>query len=455
MAENAAAAVELTEADKKATLNKVVFSSFLGNFIEWFDYASYSYLATVIALVFFPATDHAVAVMLTFVVFAISYLVRPIGAFFWGSFGDKHGRKEALAISILLMSGSTFLIGCLPSYAMVGLLSPILLLLLRMTQAFSAAGEYAGASTFIAEYAPTDHRGFYCSMVPASTAVGLLIGSFFATGMYAIWGADSWFVVTWGWRIPFWLAGPLGYITHYIRSRLEDSPVYEKMLADMESHGEGQADMHPIKTLFTKYPKVTLIAFGTAIMNAIGFYAVLTFMPNYLETVLGYDPASASLITNIVLIVYIVFIFISGRLSDKFGRKKLLTAAAAGFVILTLPCYLMMGTMQFGVILAAELIMAFLLTLNDGTLASYLSETFPTEVRFTGFATTFNFANGFFGGSISAISLALVNATGSQLAPAFYFIFMSIIALVCIRLSKEYTGVHLDDIGAMHQDAVN
>ena len=218
-----------SEEEKHRILKKVTFSSFLGNFIEWFDYASYSYLATVIALVFFPDTDRTVAVMSTFAVFALSFLVRPIGAIFWGNMGDKKGRKWALSISILLMSGATFLIGCLPGYAVLGIGAPLLLLLLRMVQSFSAAGEYAGAATFIAEYAPKNHRGFYCSMVPASTAAGLLVGSLLATFMFNVWGADSAFVVDWGWRIPFLLALPLGYITHYSRTHLEDSPVYEQM----------------------------------------------------------------------------------------------------------------------------------------------------------------------------------------------------------------------------------
>lgn len=175
---------EATEAEKHAVLRKVTGSSFLGNFIEWFDYASYSYLATVIAMVFFPAEDRAVAVMSTFGVFALSFLVRPVGAIFWGNMGDKKGRKWALSVSILLMSGATFLIGCLPGYAVIGVGAPLLLLLLRMVQSFSAAGEYAGAATFIAEYAPHNHRGFYCSMVPASTATGLLVGSLLATFMF-------------------------------------------------------------------------------------------------------------------------------------------------------------------------------------------------------------------------------------------------------------------------------
>ena len=139
--------VDLTEAEKHKTLKKVVFSSFLGNFIEWFDYASYSYLATVIALVFFPGEDKMVSTMMTFGVFALAFLVRPIGAIFWGNMGDKKGRKWALSISILMMSGATFLIGCLPGYAVIGVGAPLLLLLMRMVQSFSASGEYAPRSS--------------------------------------------------------------------------------------------------------------------------------------------------------------------------------------------------------------------------------------------------------------------------------------------------------------------
>ena len=434
-----------TEEEKHKTLKRVVGSSFLGNFIEWFDYASYSYLATVIALVFFPGEDRTVAVMSTFGVFALSFLVRPIGALFWGNMGDKKGRKWALSISILLMSGATFLIGCLPTYAMIGVGAPLLLLLLRMVQSFSAAGEYAGAATFIAEYAPTNHRGFYCSMVPASTAAGLLVGSLFATAMFNIWGADSQFVTEWGWRIPFWLAGPLGYITHYIREHLEDSPVYEQMQNDLKAKGLKGEDK-PMRTLFKKHFKRLVISFGACVLNAVGFYAVLTYLPNYLETTLNYDPASASIITNIVLVVYIGFIFLSGRISDRLGRKKMLIAACVGFIVLTVPAFMLLSTMNFVIILVVELVMCLLLTINDGTLSSYLNETFPTDVRYSGFALSFNLANAIFGGSASYISFWLISMTGNNIAPAFYMVFIAVIALVAMVLSHEHTGRDLTEV---------
>ena len=435
---------EATEAEKHAVLRKVTGSSFLGNFIEWFDYASYSYLATVIAMVFFPAEDRAVAVMSTFGVFALSFLVRPIGAIFWGNMGDKKGRKWALSVSILLMSGATFLIGCLPGYAVIGVGAPLLLLLLRMVQSFSAAGEYAGAATFIAEYAPHNHRGFYCSMVPASTATGLLVGSLLATFMFTVWGADSAFVVDWGWRIPFWLALPLGYITHYIRTHLEDSPVYAQMQERMKEMGEKVE--HPIRTLFTKRLRVLLISFGACVLNAVGFYAVLTYLPNYLETTLNYPPSDASTITTIVLVVYIAFIFLSGRVSDKVGRKKMLIGACVGFILFTVPAFMLLGTMNFWVILIVELFMCLLLTINDGTLASYLTETFPTDVRYSGFALSFNLANAIFGGSASFISFWLIDLTGNAIAPAWYMVAIAVVAFVAMCMTHDHSGKKLDDV---------
>ena len=161
-----------------------------------FDYASYSYFATTIALVFFPTDNHTVAMLQTFGVFALSFILRPIGALFWGSYGDKKGRKAALAHSIMFMSGASFLIGCLPSYSVIGVGAPILLLLLRMVQGFSASGEYAGAATFLGEYAPTSKRGIYCSLIPASTAIGLLAGSTLATLMTANMNSSA--MVGWG-----------------------------------------------------------------------------------------------------------------------------------------------------------------------------------------------------------------------------------------------------------------
>jgi len=382
------------QTEEQAVVRKVAVSSFLGNFIEWFDYASYSYFATTIALAFFPTDNHTVAMLQTFGVFALSFILRPIGALFWGSYGDKKGRKAALAHSIMFMSGASFLIGCLPSYSVIGVGAPILLLLLRMVQGFSASGEYAGAATFLGEYAPTSKRGIYCSLIPASTAIGLLAGSTLATLMAANMNSSA--MVGWGWRVPFLLAGPLGLIVLYIRAKLADSPVYQSMNDALESKGAASAD--------------------------------------------GQIAAKSG------MFAYVFMVFGIGHISDKFGRKKVLIGACVAFIVLTVPAFLILNTSQFWPVLLVELAMCATLTANDGTLSSYLTETFPTSVRFTGFAFSFNLANAIFGGTASFIATGLIALTGSSIAPAWYMVGVADIALVAMILSHENTDKDLNHI---------
>lgn len=441
------------QTEEQAMVRKVAVSSFLGNFIEWFDYASYSYFATTIALVFFPTDNHTVAMLQTFGVFALSFILRPIGALFWGSYGDKKGRKTALAHSIMFMSGASFLIGCLPSYSVIGVGAPILLLLLRMVQGFSASGEYAGAATFLGEYAPTSKRGIYCSLIPASTAIGLLAGSTLATLMTANMNSSA--MVGWGWRVPFLLAGPLGLIVLYIRTKLSDSPVYQSMNDALESKSAASADgqvvsksgmFAPLAELFHNHLKALIISFGACVLNAVGFYTVLTYLPTYLSDTVGMDAPQSGTITTICLVAYVFMVFGMGHISDKFGRKKVLIGACVAFIVLTVPAFLILNTSQFWPVLLVELAMCATLTANDGTLSSYLTETFPTSVRFTGFAFSFNLANAIFGGTASFIATVLIALTGSSIAPAWYMVGVAAIALVAMILSHENTDKDLNHI---------
>jgi MFS transporter, MHS family, proline/betaine transporter len=208
-------------------LRQVVTASFIGNFVEWFDYAVYGYLATVIARVFFPESSTSTGLLATFAVFAISFVIRPVGGLVWGHFGDKIGRRNALSLSIVIMSAATFCVGLIPGFHQIGYAAPVLLLIIRMVQGFSASGEYAGASAFLAEYAPDRRRGLLTSVVPASTAAGLLFGSLLAALLTAVLSTDQ--LNGWGWRLPFLLAAPLGLIGRYIRLRLEDTPKFHEL----------------------------------------------------------------------------------------------------------------------------------------------------------------------------------------------------------------------------------
>lgn len=435
----AAAAADLSP-DPKATpavLRKVLTASFIGNFVEWFDYASYGYFATVIATVFFPEIAPSAALMATFAVFAISFIIRPLGGIVWGSIGDRIGRRTALSWSILIMSGATTLIALLPSYGQVGLLAPVLLLVVRMVQGFSASGEYAGATSFLAEYAPPSKRGFYTSMVPASTAAGLLAGSLMSALLFSQLNDAQ--LHGWGWRLPFLLAFPLGLVGLYIRLKLEDTPKFRELEA--QHHVEAT----PVKELFTTYRKPIIRAFGVTCLNAVGFYLILSYMPTYLITEMGMDESSALLANSISLFAYIFLIFLMGILSDRFGRKTALITASLLFMALTVPLFNMLDGASFGMIVLIQVIFGALLTVNDGTLPCFLSEIFPTRVRYSGFAFSFNTANALFGGTAPFIATWLISATGSKVAPAWFLVAAAAVALVAMLGSRETAGKPLED----------
>ena len=420
-----------------AVLRKVLTASFIGNFVEWFDYASYGYFATVIAAVFFPEIAPQAALLATFAVFALSFVIRPIGGIVWGSIGDRIGRKTALSWSILIMSGATTVIALLPSYHQIGMLAPVLLLLVRMVQGFSASGEYAGATSFLAEYAPPAKRGFYTSMVPASTAAGLLAGSLMSALLFS--QLETAQLHGWGWRLPFLLAFPLGLVGLYIRLKLEDTPKFRELEA--KHHVEAT----PTRELFTTYRKPIIRAFAVTCLNAVGFYLILSYMPTYLITEMGMEESASFLANSIALFAYIFLIFLMGLLSDRFGRKTALIAASVLFIVLTVPLFGMLEGASFAMIVLIQVIFGALLTVNDGTLPCFLTEIFPTRVRYSGFAFSFNTANALFGGTAPFVATWLISATGSKTAPAWYLVAAAVVALVAMLAARETAGKPLEE----------
>lgn len=413
----------------KKERRKVIVASFIGNFVEWFDYGAYSYLAVVIAAVFFPSDNLAEGLIWTFALFAVSFLVRPFGGFIWGHIGDRVGRRNALAWSILLMTFATVCIGLLPGALQIGVWAPALLLLFRMLQGFSASGEYAGASAYLVEYAPDGKRGMYAAVVPGSTAAGLLFGSLMATLLTGTLSDVQ--MESWGWRLPFLLAAPLGLIGVYIRRKLEDSPVFQEMSQDDE------IVKAPVLALFRDHWRTLVRATAAVLLNAVGFYVILTYMPTYLSQTVGIDPTLANISTTVSLFTYIGFIFLTGHLSDRFGRRKVLMSASVLFTLFTVPAFMLLGTGNLVIIVLVQILLGAMLTLNDGSLASFLAENFPTRVRYTGFAVSFNVGNALFGGTAPAIATMLIVTTGSAIAPGWYLVGAAIIALIAVALSPE------------------
>ncbi|PFG40115.1 MHS family proline/betaine transporter-like MFS transporter [Georgenia soli] len=412
-----------------AARRRVVTASFIGNFVEWFDYAVYGYLAATISMVFFPTADPQAALLSTFALFAISFLVRPLGGFFWGHLGDRIGRRTALSLSILIMSAATFCIALIPGYASIGLWAPALLLVARLVQGFSASGEYAGASAFLVEYAPANRRGIYAAVVPASTAAGLLLGSLIATLLTATLSAEE--MQSWGWRLPFLLAAPMGLIGRYIRNKLEDTPAFRELAED-------DTVVHPpMKSLFVHHWRPLVRAAGVVLLNAVGFYVILSYMPTYLSVELGLDTTRSYIATTVALATYIGFIFLTGSLSDRFGRKRVLISASVAFLLFTVPAFALLDSGSFVTVLLVQVALGAMLTLNDGTLPSFLAEMFPTRVRYSGFAVSFNLSNALFGGTAPFVATLLIGATGTDLAPAWYLMAAAAVALVCVCLAPE------------------
>ncbi|MES2869131.1 MAG: MFS transporter [Pseudomonadota bacterium] len=435
------AAQHIERVSERKALRRAATASFMGNFVEWFDYAAYGYLATVIALTFFPQTDAATGLLATFAVFALSFIVRPIGGLIWGHFGDKYGRRSALSWSILIMTVSTFCIGILPGYNHIGLWAPALLLVIRMVQGFSASGEYAGASAFLAEYAPEGKRGFYTSIVPASTAAGLLFGALFVAGLHALMTTEN--LHDWGWRLPFLLAAPFGLVGRYIRMSLQDSPKFLEMEQRLEA--KECATHAPIRELLTVHRRAVMIGVGVTCLNAVAFYLLLSYMPTYLSTEMGMSESDSFIASTVSLATYIGLIFLMGKLSDRFGRKTMLVTASVLFLALTFPLFGMLGNPSLVVILMIQIAFGAILAMNDGTLPCFLAEIFPTRVRFSGFAFSFNIANALFGGTAPFIATWLIQMTGNKMAPAWYLLAAAAVALVAMLASRETAHKALQD----------
>ena len=263
----------------QATLRRAIAASALGNATEWFDYGIYAYGVTYISAALFPGNVDD-AVLFALATFAISFLVRPLGGLFWGPLGDRMGRKSVLALTILMMSGATLAVGLIPSYASIGFWAPTLLILLRMVQGFSTGGEYGGAATFMAEYAPDDRRGFYGSFLEFGTLAGFSFGALLMLGFSLLLGDDA--MHQWGWRVPFLVAAPMGLIGMYLRARMEDTPIFRE-----DGHASGKAETPRLAQLLARHWRPMLVVGGLVVALNVVNYTLLSYMPTYLQRRIG------------------------------------------------------------------------------------------------------------------------------------------------------------------------
>ncbi|MEB6377869.1 MFS transporter [Leclercia adecarboxylata] len=416
-------------------LRKVLLATGVGHFVEWFDFGLYGTLAALIGMNFFQAGDPVMALLSSFAVFGAGFVMRPLGGLFFGSLGDRIGRRRVLATVILLTSGATFLIGLLPTWSQVGLLAPALLVLVRLVQGFAAGGESAGATTFLAEYAPADRRGYFTSWIDNFGFLAFVAASGLVLLLTAALGEAA--MNDWGWRIPFLLAGPLGWIGLYLRTHLEDSPEF---LALQKSH---KTEAAPLHTALATERRALSFCIGFVVIKAVGHWLLQAFIPGYLTTTLRYPTQQAYLITTLGLLAVAVMVPLMGCLSDRFGRRPLMLAGCIGFVLLTWPAMQVMaqGDVRSG--LLAMLLLGICIAAFDGASSAAMAELFPTRIRYGSIAIGYNLAVAFFGGITPWFSTYLIVESGNPLSPALFVMAAALITFLTVLGAKETAGLPL------------
>lgn len=410
-------------------MKKIILSGMLGNGLEWYDYALYAYMTLIISKLFFPAGDEAAHLLATLGIFAVGFVARPFGGVLFGWVGDRFGRRVALVTSIFMMAVPTGCIGLLPTYAQVGIAAPILLTLIRILQGLSLGGAFCGAMTFLVEHAPQDKRGLIGSASIASICLGFLLGSLVAMLVRAPLTEAQY--ESWGWRIPFLLGVIIGLVGLYIREHCEESPVYAR------AKQEGALSNRPVRDALAQEWKHMAQAVGIYMAVTMPFYMVSAFFITFTEHTLGRPAEEALLLNTINMLILLVFAPLSAWLSDRIGRRKLLIPGALAFLVFSYPLFLLMQQPGFLPILLAQAAFAALVGLYTGPVPTVLVEIFPTRVRYTGMALSYNVSAALFGGTAPMVCQWLLNETGSHYAIAAYVMLCAAVSLLALIFYRE------------------
>ncbi|HEY0091106.1 MAG TPA: MFS transporter [Flavobacterium sp.] len=463
---------------------KVISASSMGTLIEWYDFYIFGSLAVVISTKFFPSDNPTAAFLSTLATFAAGFVVRPFGALFFGRLGDLIGRKYTFMVTLLLMGGATFLIGCIPSFESIGYLAPILVLILRLLQGLALGGEYGGAATYVAEHAPKGQRGYWTSWIQTTATAGLFVS------LMVILLTRSWLSAedfdAWGWRVPFWVSLIMVFISYIIRKKMDESPVFAKAKA------EGKTSTNPLKESFgNKYNlKFVLLAlFGATMGQGVIWYTGQFYAMSFMKTVMNIDSSQVDLLLGIALLFGTPFFVFFGWLSDKIGRKSIMMTGMLLAILLYRPIYKTMyetvnvanktelisestsmseakdlpngsresvitvnkkyndgttlkesQTLKFvdgvgkkelsttvfinnkdqWVLIFLVFIQVLFVTMVYGPIAAFLVEMFPLRIRYTSMSLPYHIGNGIFGGLLPAISTYLVTNAKDSGNAEFY-----------------------------------
>lgn len=412
------------EAHKRALI-----AGSIGNFIEWYEFAVYGFLATVIAKNFFQLEEEAglTSLILTYASFAVAFFFRPLGAVIFGRLGDRIGRKPTLIVVLILMTLATAAIGVVPVYASIGIAAPLLITLLRILQGLFAGGEYGGAVSLMTEFAPRGKRGLYGAWQSFTVALGLLAGAGIVALLSALLTPQA--LHDWGWRIPFFLALPMGAVALWLRVSMEETPSFVKQQTE------------PVAVRARAGDTLKAIAAGIArvmVWSAAG-YTYLVIMPAYLQSALHTGFNQALLIAVISNVGFALTIIPAGIVSDRIGRRKVMVIATLLLLILALPLLnlLQAGSSTLAVKALCVLIAGGLVGMLAGPGPAMLSEMFPTRVRYTGLGLAYSLSNAIFSGCAGLIITGLIKETGNLDIPAYYVMATAVVSLFALMTLRK------------------
>jgi MHS family proline/betaine transporter-like MFS transporter len=408
----------------KGTVKAIVAGS-IGNVVEWVDWSIYGLAAPFIAAQFFPKSSSVTGLLQTYGVFAIGFLARPIGSMIIGPYGDKHGRNKALALSILLMGGGTGLIGILPTYATLGFLAPILLIVLRLAQGLALGGEWGAASAFIYEISPRNRRAFITSFRPCGTGMGFFLGSGFIALVTMIFSPAT--LQSWGWRVPFILAFLTAVLGLYIRLQVQESPEFLKAKEAKETSEKPLVD----SMKYDKRGMIVVFGFGM-IWNSV-FYVLYTFMPVHLKAALSIPYSDAMKMTVQATLLYTLLVPFFGWVADHVDKKLLLSISTLGLTLFAYPGFRLIGIGNHLVALLAFLAFTLLMGVFGGVAQVTLAEQFPTGTRNTAMGVSYALHNTLFGGTAPLTVAWLTSALHDSLAPSYYMIACSFLGFLAVR----------------------
>jgi MHS family alpha-ketoglutarate permease-like MFS transporter len=408
-----------------------IFGGSLGNLVEWYDWYVYSAFTLYFAPVFFPTDDTTAQLLNAAAIFAVGFLMRPLGAWIMGVYADRHGRKAGLTLSVALMGGGSLLIAVIPGYSMIGAGAPLLLLVARLMQGLSVGGEYGASATYLSEMAQRDHRGFFSSFQYVTLIAGQLLALCVLLVLQRLLPEPA--LEAWGWRIPFAIGGLLAISVFFLRRGLQETPAFEDVRADGETHVSGGF------ALLRRHPRQVGIVIALTAGGTLAFYAYSTYMQKFLVNSAGFGRETATSIMAAALFVYMLLQPVAGWISDRIGRKPLLIGFGVAGMLLTVPIFTRLETVTtsfqaFLLVLAALVIVTGYTAIN----AVVKAELFPANIRALGVALPYAIANALFGGTAEYLALFLKQ---SGLEQGFYWYVSGMIALsliVYLRMDETF-----------------